>query len=85
MRELVISSPAKKHAISTAVLESLARALRDAADEPILLTGAGNVFSAGLDLTEVASFDLTMPGGCLRRWRVWCRYSSTIQPPPWHS
>ncbi|HTP49565.1 MAG TPA: enoyl-CoA hydratase/isomerase family protein [Anaeromyxobacteraceae bacterium] len=59
MRELVISSPAKKNAISTTVLESLASSLREAADEPILLTGAGNVFSAGLDLTEVASFDLT--------------------------
>ncbi len=58
MRELVISSPAKKNAISTSIIESLARALGDADDEPLLLTGAGNVFSAGLDLTEVASFDL---------------------------
>lgn len=57
MREIVISSPAKKNALSADVLESLARALREAGDEPLLLTGAGGVFSAGLDLTEVAAFD----------------------------
>ncbi len=53
MRELIIDSPGK-NALSTAVLESLRRGLEDAAGEPILLTGAGDVFSAGLDLKEVA-------------------------------
>lgn len=57
MRELVISSPAKKNAISTSVIGALARGLREARAEPLLLTGAGDVFSAGLDLGEVASFD----------------------------
>ena len=57
MRELVISSPAKKNALSTAVLESLARDLRDSGNEPLLLRGEGQVFSAGLDLTEVQSLD----------------------------
>jgi enoyl-CoA hydratase len=55
MRELVISSP-KKNALSTSVLDSLRRGLDDAKGEPLLLTGAGDVFSAGLDLTEVAAF-----------------------------
>jgi enoyl-CoA hydratase/carnithine racemase len=57
MRELVIASPAK-NALSTSVLESLQRGLIDAGGEPVLLTGAGEVFSAGLDLKEVAALDL---------------------------
>lgn len=57
MRELLISFPAKKNATSTATLEALARDLAAAGNAPILLTGAGNVFSAGLDLDEVASLD----------------------------
>src|SRR5512140_1277608 len=57
MRELLISNPAKKNATSTATLAALARDLSAAGEAPILLTGAGNVFSAGLDLDEVASLD----------------------------
>ena len=57
MQEIVISFPAKKNATSTATLEALARDLAAAGDSPILLTGAGNVFSAGLDLEEVANLD----------------------------
>jgi enoyl-CoA hydratase len=57
MRELLISNPAKKNATSTATLEALARDLAAASEAPILLTGAGNVFSAGLDLDEVAALD----------------------------
>lgn len=54
MHELVIESPGK-NALSTAVLESLRRGLEDAGGAPVLLTGAGDVFSAGLDLKEVAA------------------------------
>jgi enoyl-CoA hydratase/carnithine racemase len=57
MREIVLSSR-KKNATSTATLEALARDLASAAGEPILLSGAGDVFSAGLDLEEVAELDL---------------------------
>jgi Delta3-Delta2-enoyl-CoA isomerase len=57
MREIVLSNPAKKNATSTAALEALARDLAAAGSAPILLSGAGNVFSAGLDLEEVASLD----------------------------
>ena len=54
MRELVIEAPGK-NALSTGVMESLRRGLEDAGGEPLLLTGAGDVFSAGLDLKEVAA------------------------------
>lgn len=57
MREILISFPAKKNATSTATLEALARDLAAAGNAPVLLTGAGNVFSAGLDLEEVANLD----------------------------
>jgi enoyl-CoA hydratase len=57
MREIVISNPAKKNATSTATLEALARDLAAAGNAPVLLTGAGDVFSAGLDLEEVANLD----------------------------
>lgn len=58
MREILISSPAKKNATSTATLEALARDLQAAGGEPVLLSGAGDVFSAGLDLEEVATLDV---------------------------
>jgi enoyl-CoA hydratase/carnithine racemase len=57
MREIVITNPAKKNATSIATLEALARDLAAAGSAPILLSGAGDVFSAGLDLEEVASLD----------------------------
>ena len=57
MHELVISSPGKKNALSTAILETLHRGLSGAAGEPVLLTGEGDVFCAGLDLKEVAALE----------------------------
>ncbi len=57
MREIFISNPARKNATSTQVLEALARDLAAAGGEPVLLTGTGDVFSAGLDLQEVANLD----------------------------
>jgi enoyl-CoA hydratase/carnithine racemase len=54
MRELTIESPGK-NALSTAVMEALRARLEEAGGEPLLLTGAGDVFSAGLDLKEVAA------------------------------
>jgi len=56
MREIVIDAPGK-NAISTEVLEGLERDLNEAAGEPVLLTGKGDAFSAGLNLEEVAGFD----------------------------
>lgn len=46
-----------KNALSSTILVDLRDRLRDAGDAPVLLTGAGDAFSAGLDLREVAGFD----------------------------
>jgi len=45
------------NAISSALLEWLERELDRAKDEPILLTGTGPAFSAGLNLREVVNHD----------------------------
>jgi len=52
--DLVLDAP-PVNALGTELLQRLRDALRDAGDEPILLTGAGAAFSAGLNLAEVAS------------------------------
>lgn len=54
MRELILEAPGK-NALSTSVMEGLRAQIGAAGGEPILLTGAGDVFSAGLDLKEVAA------------------------------
>jgi enoyl-CoA hydratase len=46
-----------KNALSTPLMTDLRDRLHDAGDAPILLTGAGDAFSAGLDLRELASLD----------------------------
>jgi enoyl-CoA hydratase/carnithine racemase len=56
MVEIVIES-APKNALGTALMESLRARLAGAAGEPVLLTGRGDVFSAGLDLKELSSLD----------------------------
>jgi enoyl-CoA hydratase len=43
--------------MSLAMLTALERALDDAKDEPIVVTGAGTAFSAGLDLDALATLD----------------------------
>ncbi len=56
MREIVMPGD-KKNALGTALLRWLFEQLERAAREPVLLTGAGDAFSAGLDLREIASLD----------------------------
>jgi len=56
MHPIVIDAPGK-NALSPTVLEHLDRELDTAAGEPILLTGAGDAFSAGLNLEVVAGLD----------------------------
>lgn len=53
---LTISGPGK-NALSTAVMQDLIRQTREAAGRPVLVIGAGDAFSAGLNLKEVASLD----------------------------
>lgn len=56
MYELTLSGPAK-NALGTAMLTFVRDGLRAAAGRPVLLTGAGDAFSAGLNLKEVAGLD----------------------------
>lgn len=60
VRHVVLNRPEKRNAMSQELLHALGDALRAAAgDEPVrcvVLRGEGPVFSAGVDLNELASF-----------------------------
>jgi enoyl-CoA hydratase/carnithine racemase len=60
VRHVVLNRPDKRNAMSQALLLELADALREAANDAsvhcVVLRGAGLVFSAGVDLGELASF-----------------------------
>jgi enoyl-CoA hydratase/carnithine racemase len=46
-----------KNALGTELMDWLIARVRDAAGQPLLLIGAGDAFSAGVNLKEVLSFD----------------------------
>ena len=54
--ELTLDAPGK-NALSTALMRHIVDEVRSAAGRPILITGAGDTFSAGLNLKEVAGLD----------------------------
>jgi len=60
VRHVVLNRPDKRNAMSQALLRELADRLREAADDAsvhcVVLRGEGPVFSAGVDLGELASF-----------------------------
>ncbi|MGH7296371.1 MAG: enoyl-CoA hydratase/isomerase family protein [Polyangiaceae bacterium] len=56
MITLEMSAPGK-NALSSDLMTSIVDRLERAAGEPVFLTGAGDAFSAGLNLKEVASLD----------------------------
>jgi enoyl-CoA hydratase/carnithine racemase len=60
VRHVVLNRPEKRNAMSQELLSELAHALRAAADEDavhcVVLRGEGPVFSAGVDLGELAAF-----------------------------
>jgi enoyl-CoA hydratase/carnithine racemase len=60
VRHIVLNRPEKRNAMNQELLLELAGALRAAGDEDsvhcVVLRGAGPVFSAGVDLGELASF-----------------------------
>lgn len=60
VRHVVMNRPEKRNAMSQELLRALAAALRAAADDPhvqcVVLRGEGPVFSAGVDLGELAAF-----------------------------
>lgn len=56
MFEIILDGPGK-NALGSEMMTSLVAKLQEAAGRPVLFTGAGDAFSAGLDLKEVASLD----------------------------
>jgi enoyl-CoA hydratase/carnithine racemase len=60
VRHVILNRPEKRNAMNQELLRALAEALREAADDQsvhcVLLRGEGPVFSAGVDLVELASF-----------------------------
>lgn len=56
MVDIVMDGPAK-NSLGTEMMDSLLSRLGDAGDDPVLLTGAGDVFCAGLNLKEIAELD----------------------------
>ncbi|MEO7331572.1 MAG: enoyl-CoA hydratase/isomerase family protein [Minicystis sp.] len=54
--EITMSGPGK-NALGAAMMNFLIDQLREAGGRPVLLTGSGDAFSAGLNLKEVASLD----------------------------
>ncbi len=56
MRDILVAGPAK-NALGTDVLESLGEQLAAAGDEPLLVRGEGDAFSAGLNLKEIIAAD----------------------------
>jgi len=53
---LTIEGPGK-NALGTPVMQDVIRQVREAAGRPVLVVGAGDAFSAGLNLKEVAALD----------------------------
>lgn len=62
--EIVLDGPAK-NALGTELLEQLRSGLEEAGEEPVLLRGAGDAFSAGLNLREVVSLNHETMGSFL--------------------
>ena len=56
MFEIVMDGPGK-NALGSQMMDFLLAKLGEAAGKPVLLTGKGDAFSAGLNLKEVASLD----------------------------
>jgi enoyl-CoA hydratase/carnithine racemase len=56
MHEIVLKAPGK-NALSTELMTWIIRELEVAAGRPVLITGSGGAFSAGLNLKELASLD----------------------------
>lgn len=58
MRTIVLSGPGK-NALSTALMKRTLEEVRAATGEPLLLTGDGDAFSAGLNLKEIGGLDVS--------------------------
>jgi enoyl-CoA hydratase/carnithine racemase len=85
VRHVVLNRPEKRNAFNTALIDALGAAVREAAADPgvhvIVLRGAGPMFSSGVDLRELASFD----GGVemLRPFRArWLAVANALEETP---
>lgn len=56
MKTIRLEGPGK-NSLSTELMERTLRAVREAGDAPVFLTGAGDTFCAGLNLKEVIALD----------------------------
>jgi enoyl-CoA hydratase/carnithine racemase len=56
MKTIVLDAPGK-NSLSSALMEKVIAEVKSAGDAPLFITGAGDTFSAGLNLKEVASLD----------------------------
>lgn len=80
MREIVMNG-AGKNALGTTLLQFILDELGAAGGAPILLTGTGDAFSAGLNLKEVMSLDETSAGPFLRLLEA-CMAALYLYPAP---
>lgn len=67
MREIILDGPGK-NALSSALIEKVLVELREASGAPLLLTGAGEAFCAGLNLKELVAFDVAGFESYLRKF-----------------
>ena len=65
VQEIVLEGPGK-NALGTALMESVLARMDAAGGSALLFTGAGDVFSAGLNLKEIASLDAAGMGRFVR-------------------
>lgn len=82
MHEIRMQHPGK-NALGTDLIGWLAEELRRAGDAPILLTGSGDAFCAGLDLREVRAHDARGMEAMLRGFdavvaRLWMHPAPTV-------
>jgi enoyl-CoA hydratase/carnithine racemase len=71
MFEITLSGPGK-NALGTEMMDFLLEKLREADGRPVLLTGGGDAFSAGLNLKEVASLEADGMERFLRKLETVC-------------
>jgi len=80
MVEIKLEGPGK-NALGTDMMHSIYERLEAAAGQPVLLTGMGDAFSAGLNLKEVVSLDADGMVDFLRRLTVFFRSVYTYPGP----
>lgn len=80
MVEITLSGPAK-NALSSAMMSFLLSELEKANGAPVLITGAGDAFSAGLNLKEIAAKDADTMGEFLTLLEA-CMTALYLYPGP---